>query len=55
VYRLTGIPWQLAETEVIGGIIMERSRLVDAIDLGIRYAVLGFMFIGGIIALVPLH
>ena len=34
---------------------MERSNLVETIDLGIRFAVLGFMFFGGIIALVPLY
>jgi len=33
---------------------MERTNLVATIDLGIRFAVLGFMFFGGIVALIPL-
>ena len=34
---------------------MDRNHLAETIDLGIRYAVLGFMFFGGILALIPLR
>jgi hypothetical protein len=53
VKHFTGTPTGVAETAFIGGIIMERSHLVETIDLGIRFAVLGFMLLGGIVALLP--
>jgi hypothetical protein len=49
----TGDPAGLAETGDIGGIVMDRSHLVQTVDLGIRLAVLIFMLVGGIVALVP--
>ena len=51
--HFTGIPTGVAETGFIGGINMERSHLVETIDLGIRLAVLGFILFGGLISLIP--
>jgi hypothetical protein len=34
---------------------MERKDLVDTIHLGFRFAVLCFVFLGGIVALIPAH
>ena len=53
VKHFTEIPTGVAETAFIGGIIVERSHLLETIDLGIRFAVLGFMLLGGIVALLP--